>query len=174
MNGACIIFTCVLCASQSTTHPGPVTSHTHSLRVPASHPPNRSSAIPIPNFSSRQTWASPRVARVASRTALPALLPLVTRSSSNTSGPALQVQYPAGSYENDDDGGARLCALWNSSEARSRACCSCMMSRLILDLTGACVGPDLHANDRSGGDQASGTKSFSSRVTLRMNDAGEG
>ena len=50
----------------------------------------------------------------------------------------------------------------------------CMMSRLILDLTGACVGPDLHANDRSGGDQASGTKSFSSRVTLRMNDAGEG
>ena len=38
-----------------------------------------------------------------------------TSSCSNTFGRALQVQHPAGSYENDDDGGAQLYALWNSN-----------------------------------------------------------
>ena len=36
-------------------------------------------------------------------------------SSSNTSGPVLQVQCPTGSYENDDYSGAQLYTLWNPS-----------------------------------------------------------
>jgi len=101
-------------------------------------------------------------------------------SSSNTSGPVLQVQYPAGSYENDDDGGAQLYALWNSSGSAFQ---SMLLSYEVAfdfgfdwvkggKLPGLRGGPD--PNNCSGGNQATGTNCFSSRVMWRTNGAGEG
>jgi len=101
-------------------------------------------------------------------------------SSSNTSGPVLQVQYAAGSYENVDDGGAQLYALWNSS---GNAFQSMLLSYEVAfdfgfewvkggKLPGMRGGPD--PNNCSGGNQATGTNCFSSRVMWRTNGAGEG
>jgi len=100
-------------------------------------------------------------------------------SGSNTSGPVLQVQYPAGTYENDDDGGAQLYAMWNSSGSAFQ---SMLLSYEVAfdfgfdwvkggKLPGLRGGPD--PNNCSGGNQATGKNCFSSRVMWRTNGAGE-
>ena len=105
-----------------------------------------------------------------------------TSSSRNMSGPVLQAQYLPGSYENDDDGGAQLYALWNSSGSAFQ---SMLLSYEVAfdfgfdwvkggKLPGLRGGPD--PNNCSGGNQTTttGTNCFSSRVMWRMNGAGEG
>lgn len=101
-------------------------------------------------------------------------------SSSNTSGPVLQVQYAAGSFESVDSGGAQLYALWNSSGSAFQ---SMLLSYEVAfdfgfdwvkggKLPGIRGGPD--PTTCSGGNQATGTNCFSSRVMWRTNGAGEG
>jgi len=100
-------------------------------------------------------------------------------SSSNTSGPVLQVQYAAGSFESVDSGGAQLYALWNSSGSAFQ---SMLVSYEVAfdsgfdwvkggKLPGMRGGPD--PSKCSGGNQANGTNCFSSRVMWRTNGAGE-
>ncbi|KAF8274550.1 hypothetical protein EI94DRAFT_1713703 [Lactarius quietus] len=102
-----------------------------------------------------------------------------TQSSSSASGPVLQVQYPAGSYEDSNAGGAQMYALWNSSGSAFQ---SMMISYEVAfdsgfdwvkggKLPGLRGGPD--PNNCSGGNQANGTNCFSSRLMWRANGAGE-
>ena len=101
-------------------------------------------------------------------------------SNSSTSGPVLQVQYPAGSFQDNDVGGAQMYALWNSSGSAFQ---SMMISYEVAfdsgfdwvkggKLPGLRGGPD--PNNCSGGNQANGTNCFSTRLMWRTNGAGEG
>ena len=100
--------------------------------------------------------------------------------SSSASGPVLQVQYPAGSFQDNNAGGAQLYALWNSSGSAFQ---SMLISYEVAfdsgfdwvkggKLPGLRGGPD--PNNCSGGNQADGTNCFSSRLMWRTNGAGEG
>jgi hypothetical protein len=104
----------------------------------------------------------------------------VPGNGSNTTGPVLQVEYAAGSFESVDSGGAQLYSLWNSS---GNAFQSMLLSYEVAfdfgfdwvkggKLPGMRGGPD--PNNCSGGNQANGTNCFSSRVMWRTNGAGEG
>jgi hypothetical protein len=99
---------------------------------------------------------------------------------SSPSGPVLQVQYPAGSFQDNNAGGAQMYALWNSSGSAFQ---SMMISYEVAfdsgfdwvkggKLPGLRGGPD--PNNCSGGNQANGTNCFSSRLMWRTNGAGEG
>ncbi len=102
-------------------------------------------------------------------------------NSSSAPGPVLQVQYPAGSFQDNNGGGAQFFAMWNSSSG------SAFQSMLVTyevafdagfdwvkggKLPGLRGGPD--PNNCSGGNQANGTNCFSSRVMWRKNGDGEG
>ena len=100
--------------------------------------------------------------------------------SNSTSGPVLQVQYPAGSFENNNVGGAQLYALFNSSGSPFQ---SMLVSYEVAfdsgfnwvkggKLPGLRGGPN--PDFCSGGQQANGTNCFSSRVMWRTNGQGEG
>jgi len=99
--------------------------------------------------------------------------------SSSASGPVLRVQYQAGSFENNNAGGAQMYALWNSSGSPFQ---SMMISYEVAfdtgfdwvkggKLPGIRGGPD--PNNCSGGNQANGTNCFSSRLMWRKDGAGE-
>ncbi|KAI0305605.1 hypothetical protein B0F90DRAFT_1808822 [Multifurca ochricompacta] len=99
--------------------------------------------------------------------------------SSSASGPVLQVQYPAGSFQDNNVGGTQMYALWNSSSSPFQ---SMMVSYEVAfdtgfdwvkggKLPGLRGGPD--PNNCSGGNQANGTNCFSSRLMWRKNGAGE-
>ncbi len=99
---------------------------------------------------------------------------------SSASGPVLRVQYPAGSFQDNNAGGAQMYALWNSSGSAFQ---SMMISYEVAfdsgfdwvkggKLPGLRGGPD--PNNCSGGNQANGTNCFSSRVMWRKAGAGEG
>jgi hypothetical protein len=103
-----------------------------------------------------------------------------TSNSSNTSEPVLQVQYAAGSYQGDKNGGAQFYAMWNSSGSAFQ---SMLISYEVAfdsefdwvkggKLPGLRGGPD--PLNCSGGNQANGTNCFSSRLMWRANGAGEG
>ena len=104
-----------------------------------------------------------------------------TSAAANASGaPVLQVQYAAGSYENNDVGGAQFYAMWNASGSAFQ---SMLVSYEVAfdagfdwvkggKLPGLRGGPD--PNNCSGGNQANGTNCFSSRVMWRTDGAGEG
>jgi hypothetical protein len=98
----------------------------------------------------------------------------------SSSGPVLQVQYPAGSFQANNSGGAQMYALWNSSGTPFQ---SMMISYEVAfdtgfdwvkggKLPGLRGGPD--PNNCSGGKQANGTNCFSSRLMWRKDGAGEG
>jgi hypothetical protein len=103
-----------------------------------------------------------------------------TNSSSSTSGPVLQVQYLAGSFEDNNDGGAQFYALWNSSGSPFQSMLVTYEVAFDTDfdwvkggkLPGLRGGPD--PNNCSGGNQANGTNCFSSRVMWRTDGNGEG
>ena len=106
--------------------------------------------------------------------------PVPGSSTSNTSAPVLQVQYAAGSYEDNNVGGAQFYAMWNASGSAFQ---SMLVSYEVAfdtgfewvkggKLPGLRGGPD--PNNCSGGNQANGTNCFSSRVMWRTNGAGEG
>ncbi|KAH9961338.1 hypothetical protein BC827DRAFT_1260518 [Russula dissimulans] len=101
-------------------------------------------------------------------------------SNSSSSGPVLQVQYPAGSFENNDSGGAQFYVTWNSSSGTAYE--SMMVSYEVAfdsgfdwrkggKLPGLRGGPD--PDNCSGGHQANGTNCFSTRLMWRTNGAGE-
>jgi len=95
------------------------------------------------------------------------------------SGPVLQVQYPAGSFQNNNVGGAQLYALWNSSGSPFQS--MLVTYEVAFDsgfdwvkggkLPGLRGGPD--PDTCSGGDPATGANCFSSRVMWRTNGQGE-
>jgi len=97
--------------------------------------------------------------------------------SSATSGPVLQVTYPAGSYSKDT-GGAQFINLWNTSTPLQSALVS---YEIAFDsgfnwvqggkLPGLRGGPD--AVGCSGGKVPNGTDCFSVRMMWRRNGAGE-
>ncbi len=103
-------------------------------------------------------------------------------TNSSASGPVLQVQYPAGSYRNDNTGGAQFYAMWNSNGSTSAFQSMLVTYEVAFQadfdwvkggkLPGLRGGPD--QNDCSGGNQPDGTNCFSSRVMWRTNGAGEG
>jgi hypothetical protein len=97
----------------------------------------------------------------------------------NTSGPVLQVTYPAGSLH--DDGGTQLYSLWNTTDGSSFN--SMLLSyELAFDqgfdwvkggkLPGLRGGPN--PDGCSGGNEPNGTDCFSTRLMWRKNGAGEG
>lgn len=100
----------------------------------------------------------------------------------NASGaPVLQVQYPAGSFQDNDAGGAQFYAMWNSTSGTPFQ--SMMVTYEVAfdtdfdwvkggKLPGLRGGPD--PNNCSGGNQANGTNCFSSRVMWRTEGNGEG
>ncbi|KAI9459086.1 polysaccharide lyase family 14 protein [Russula earlei] len=100
-------------------------------------------------------------------------------TSSSTSGPVLQVQYPAGSFQSNNEGGAQMYAIWNSSGSAFES--MLITYEVAFDagfdwvkggkLPGLRGGPD--PNNCSGGNQANGKNCFSSRVMWRTNGAGE-
>jgi hypothetical protein len=98
----------------------------------------------------------------------------------NSSGPVLRVEYPAGSYQSNDQGGAQFYVMWNSSGSAFQ---SMMVSYEITfdqdfpwvkggKLPGLRGGPD--PDNCSGGNQANGTNCFSTRLMWRPNGNGEG
>ena len=103
-----------------------------------------------------------------------------SNSNSSSSGPVLQVQYAAGSFEDNDTGGAQFYAMWNSSSGTAYE--SMMLSYEVAfdsgfdwrkggKLPGLRGGPD--PNNCSGGHQANGTNCFTTRLMWRTNGAGE-
>lgn len=100
--------------------------------------------------------------------------------SSASSGPVLQVTYPAGSFSHDT-GGAQFYSLWNTTDG-STFNSVLLTYELAFDsdfdwvlggkLPGVRGGPDV--DGCSGGDPALGENCFSSRVMWRKNAAGEG
>ncbi|KAI0268712.1 hypothetical protein BC834DRAFT_650188 [Gloeopeniophorella convolvens] len=99
--------------------------------------------------------------------------------ASPPAGPVLQVQYPAGSFQDNNVGGAQMYALWNTSGDPFQ---SMMVSYEVAfddgfdwvkggKLPGLRGGPD--PNNCSGGNQANGTNCFSTRLMWRKNGAGE-
>ena len=101
-------------------------------------------------------------------------------SVANSSAPVLQVQYPAGSFQDNNVGGAQFYAMWNSSGSPFQ---SMLVSYEVAfdsgfdwvkggKLPGLRGGPD--PNNCSGGNQANGTNCFSSRLMWRPDGDGEG
>jgi hypothetical protein len=99
---------------------------------------------------------------------------------SPASDPVLRVQYPAGSFQDNNSGGAQMYAPWNSSGSSFQ---SMMISYEVAfdkgfdwvkggKLPGLRGGPD--PDTCSGGVQANGTNCFSSRLMWRKDGAGEG
>lgn len=103
-----------------------------------------------------------------------------TNSSASTSNPVLQVQYPAGSFQDNNNGGAQFYAMWNSSGSPFQSMLVTYEVAFDTDfdwvkggkLPGLRGGPD--PNNCSGGNQANGTNCFSSRVMWRKDGNGEG
>jgi len=101
-------------------------------------------------------------------------------TNSSASGPVLQVQYPAGSFQDNNVGGAQFYAMWNSSGDAFQS--MLVTYEVAFDsgfdwvkggkLPGLRGGPD--PNNCSGGNQANGTNCFSSRVMWRTDGKGEG
>jgi hypothetical protein len=101
-------------------------------------------------------------------------------STSNSSAPVLQVQYPAGSFQDNNIGGAQFYAMWNSSGSAFQS--MLVTYEVAFDanfdwvkggkLPGLRGGPD--PNNCSGGNQANGTNCFSSRLMWRPDGNGEG
>lgn len=99
---------------------------------------------------------------------------------SNTSGPVLQVTYPAGTYGSQNSG-AQWYSLWNTTDG-SQFQSMLLSYELAFDsnfnwvqggkLPGLRGGIDI--NDCSGGAEPNGTDCFSTRVMWRKNAAGEG
>ncbi|KAI0063587.1 hypothetical protein BV25DRAFT_1824143 [Artomyces pyxidatus] len=94
-------------------------------------------------------------------------------------GPVLQVTYPAGSFQDNNVGGAQMYALWNTTGDPFQ---SMMISYEVAfdegydwvkggKLPGLRGGPN--PNNCSGGNQANGTNCFSTRLMWRKNGAGE-
>jgi hypothetical protein len=101
-------------------------------------------------------------------------------ANSSSGGPVLQVQYPAGSFQDNNVGGAQFYAMWNASGSAFQ---SMLVSYEVAfdagfdwvkggKLPGLRGGPD--PNNCSGGNQANGTNCFSSRVMWRTDGKGEG
>jgi hypothetical protein len=101
-------------------------------------------------------------------------------TNSSASGPVLQVQYPAGSFQDNNVGGAQFYAMWNSSGSAFQSMLVTYEVAFDTDfdwvkggkLPGLRGGPD--PNNCSGGNQANGTNCFSSRVMWRKDGDGEG
>jgi hypothetical protein len=101
-------------------------------------------------------------------------------NSNNNTGPVLRVQYPAGSFQDSDDGGAQFYAIWNSSGSPFQSMLVTYEVAFDTDfdwvkggkLPGLRGGPD--PNNCSGGNQANGTNCFSSRIMWRKDGNGEG
>ena len=101
-------------------------------------------------------------------------------NSTISSCPVLQVQYRAGSFQDNNAGGAQFYALWNSSGSAFQS--MLVTYEVAFDagfdwvkggkLPGLRGGPD--PNNCSGGNQANGTNCFSSRVMWRTDGNGEG
>lgn len=101
-------------------------------------------------------------------------------TNSSASGPVLQVQYPAGSFQDNNAGGAQFYAMWNSSGDAFQS--MLVTYEVAFDsgfdwvkggkLPGLRGGPD--PNNCSGGNQANGTNCFSSRIMWRTDGNGEG
>jgi hypothetical protein len=102
--------------------------------------------------------------------------------SNSTSGPVLRVQYPAGSFQDNNAGGAQMYAMWNSSASGEPFQSMLISYEIAFDagfdwvkggkLPGIRGGPD--PDNCSGGKQANGTNCFSSRLMWRTDGAGEG
>ncbi|KZV77090.1 polysaccharide lyase family 14 protein [Peniophora sp. CONT] len=100
------------------------------------------------------------------------------RVSSNTSGPVLEVTYPAGSFSDDNSGGTQFYNLWNASGDPFE---SMMLSYEVafdenFDWNKGGKLPGLRGgapNGCSGGNQADGASCFSTRMMWRKNGAGE-
>jgi len=100
-------------------------------------------------------------------------------NNTNSSSPVLQVQYPAGSFEDNNVGGAQFYAMWNSSGSAFQSMVVTYEVAFDADfdwvkggkLPGLRGGPD--PDNCSGGNQANGTNCFSSRVMWRTDGAGE-
>jgi hypothetical protein len=101
-------------------------------------------------------------------------------TTSNSSAPVLQVQYPAGSFQDNNAGGAQFYAMWNSSGSAFQSMLVTYEVAFDADfdwvkggkLPGLRGGPD--PNNCSGGNQANGTNCFSSRLMWRPDGDGEG
>jgi Polysaccharide lyase 14 len=101
-------------------------------------------------------------------------------STSNSSAPVLQVQYPAGSFQDNNVGGAQFYAMWNASGSPFQSMLVTYEVAFDADfdwvkggkLPGLRGGPD--PNNCSGGNQANGTNCFSSRIMWRTDGDGEG
>ena len=99
-------------------------------------------------------------------------------STSNSTGPVLQVKYPAGGFGSQSSG-MQLYSLWNTSDALNTMLLS---YEVAFDssfdfvkggkLPGLRGGPD--PDGCSGGSAANGTNCFSSRLMWRTDGAGEG
>ncbi|KAH9083540.1 hypothetical protein EDB83DRAFT_2538893 [Lactarius deliciosus] len=85
---------------------------------------------------------------------------------SSASGPVLRVQYPAGSFDSDNSGGAQIMLI--SYEVAFDSGFDWVKGGKLPGLRG---GPD--PNNCSGGNQANGTNCFSSRLMWRKAGAGE-
>ncbi|KAH9993953.1 hypothetical protein BJV77DRAFT_327605 [Russula vinacea] len=100
-------------------------------------------------------------------------------STSNSSAPVLQVQYPAGSFQDNNVGGAQFYAMWNASGSPFQSMLVTYEVAFDADfdwvkggkLPGLRGGPD--PNNCSGGNQANGTNCFSSRIMWRTDGDGE-
>lgn len=101
-------------------------------------------------------------------------------SSSNTTGPVLQVKYPSGSFSGNT-GGAQLYSLWNTTDG------SVFQSMLLSYEVAFDAGFDwvqggklpglrggLNETGCSGGNEATGLDCFSTRLMWRTAGAGEG
>lgn len=101
-------------------------------------------------------------------------------NNTNSSSPVLQVVYPAGSFQDNNIGGAQFYAMWNSSGSAFQSMLVTYEVAFDTDfdyvkggkLPGLRGGPDV--NNCSGGNQANGTNCFSSRVMWRTDGNGEG
>ncbi|KAN0114057.1 polysaccharide lyase family 14 protein [Russula decolorans] len=100
-------------------------------------------------------------------------------NNTNSSSPVLQVQYPAGSFQDNNVGGAQFYAMWNSSGSAFQSMLVTYEVAFDADfdwvkggkLPGLRGGPD--PDNCSGGNQANGTNCFSSRVMWRTDGNGE-
>jgi len=108
---------------------------------------------------------------------------VINNSSANASasppGPVLRVQYPTGSFQDNDAGGAQFFAMFNSSGSAFQS--MLLTYEVTFDeffdwvkggkLPGLRGGPD--PNNCSGGNQANGSNCFSSRIMWRATGNGE-
>ncbi|KAI0049830.1 polysaccharide lyase family 14 protein [Auriscalpium vulgare] len=172
------------CNAQATTAPAAVASQ-YSLATSTSYPfPTATLANPDTQNFLVSNWglSKGKIQNGASNLAFvadPFPSGAVPGDTSPSTGPVLQVTYPAGSFSDNNAGGAQLYALWNASGAPFQ---SMLVSYEVAfdanyewnkggKLPGLRGGPN--PNTCSGGNQANGTNCFSSRVMWRPNGAGE-